>query len=91
MQRVNRKTGVVMKIAKQCYGEAIQPLRPAGQGKIPAHNLRTVRFEQHRIAGNRYRSRGAENKPPSCDVRDRQTDFAALDSLLFEADANFKL
>ena len=47
MQRVDRKTGIVMKIAKQCNREAIQALRPACQGKIPAHNVRPVRLRSN--------------------------------------------
>ena len=42
-----------MKIAEQGDGKAIQPLRPARQEKILAHDARTVRLEKYSIPGKR--------------------------------------
>src|ERR1019366_1065132 len=53
MQRMNRKIWVVMEIAEQGDGEAVQPFRPARQEKILAHNARTVRLQQEGIPGKR--------------------------------------
>ena len=52
-QRMDGKVRVIVEIAEQGNGKAIQTFRPARKEKILAHDARTVRLEQNRISGKR--------------------------------------
>ena len=77
MKGMQREIRVVMKIAKQRDGEAVQCLRPAGQEKVAAHDPRPVRLQQYRIAGKRERanSRSAKKELASCGGDNWQTEI----------------
>lgn len=74
MQGMNRKIRVVMEIAEQRDGEAIQPFWPVRQEKVLAYDPRTVRLEEDSVSGNGdCASSGGAKKLASCSRDQRQT------------------
>jgi hypothetical protein len=68
MERVNRKVRVVVEIADQCDGKAVQPFGPTRQKKILANDVRAVGLQQDSVSGksNGSGGGGSPEKLPSC-------------------------
>ncbi len=65
---MNREIRVVVEIAEQRNREAIEPFRPAGKNKIPAHNARAIGLDQDGLPGKCKRTGryGQAEKLASC-------------------------
>ena len=79
MKRMEGEKRVVVKIADEGDGEAIEPARPARKGKIFTDDAREIGLDQDGIAGESERSGGSgrvEESASGCG-KGRQTNFLA--------------